>query len=463
MISSSPRLAGEASPAASHTHEVGSRADEEECAMAQRQSYPGVTERRSADGRTRYRVRVNRRGQSYDATLPTIEAALAWRAQALAAIENSGEPPEPPRPASPAPIPAGRPVTVEEAARRLARGMVAGSIRTRDGHAFKPSTTRKYEEALRLAVVPRIGRVPVESLRKGEVQQLVDAIAAEKTAEHAKKALTALRTLVRTCEDYDGLDVNPCSGVRLPVGEPNKPKYVLTPEQTVVIIDAAYADDRRLGRSFTGPLNKLGFGTGLREGELLALPWGRDGLDLADGMVHVRRSLDRVRGADGKYAFVPPKSRDSIRDVPLTGEDVAAMRRHYLATGRPEEGTLVFHIDGEAASPVPAYRGFRRACFRAGIFLEGAPEDLRKAKTYSAFARACRDLSMKQPLPRLHDTRHAWATHMLAAGLSAHAVAKLGGWSDPGMVWRRYGHALPDELANAGETLGAWRRSRGVI
>jgi hypothetical protein len=28
-------------------------------------------------------------------------------------------------------------------------------------------------------------------------------------------------------------------------------------------------------------------------------------------------------------------------------------------------------------------------------------------------------------------------------------------------VLRRYGHALPDELARAGETLSAWRRARG--
>jgi hypothetical protein len=29
-------------------------------------------------------------------------------------------------------------------------------------------------------------------------------------------------------------------------------------------------------------------------------------------------------------------------------------------------------------------------------------------------------------------------------------------------VLRRYGHALPDELAQAGERLGAWRQARGV-
>ena len=50
---------------------------------------------------------------------------------------------------------------------------------------------------------------------------------------------------------------------------------------------------------------------------------------------------------------------------------------------------------------------------------------------------------------------------MLRAGVRPEAVARLGGWSDVGMVTRRYGrHALPDELAEAGRLLGAWRTSR---
>ena len=59
-----------------------------------------------------------------------------------------------------------------------------------------------------------------------------------------------------------------------------------------------------------------------------------------------------------------------------------------------------------------------------------------------------------------HDCRHAYATHMLAAGLGAHAVARLLAHSNAGLVLSRYGHALPDELASAGETLSAWRAAR---
>jgi integrase len=63
---------------------------------------------------------------------------------------------------------------------------------------------------------------------------------------------------------------------------------------------------------------------------------------------------------------------------------------------------------------------------------------------------------------RFHDLRHADATYALAAGLSAHAVAALLGHSDAGLVLRRYGHALPNELAGANDALSAFRRSRGL-
>jgi integrase len=92
----------------------------------------------------------------------------------------------------------------------------------------------------------------------------------------------------------------------------------------------------------------------------------------------------------------------------------------------------VFTLAGETPSPTAAYKAFRRAARAAAVL----------------------------PEPRFHDTRHAYATHMLAAGLSAHAVAELLGHSDAGLVWRRYGHALPDEIATGAERLSAWRAAQ---
>jgi integrase len=469
MIGATPAVcsAGEASPAASIGEESGSRADDEEATSVS--SYRGIIERRDAQGRSRYRVRVNRSGQNFSATLPSLEAALAWRAQALSAAEGLGEAPEPPaakRPTTQA-VPTGRAVTIEDAARRLVRGMRDGTVRTNKGQPYKPSVVRKYEENLRLLVLPRIGAVPIATLTGGDCQRLVDAIAAERTPEHARKALTALRVALRLAQRYGEIAVSPCAGVTVPVSaEGEKAPRILTPEEAAAIVAACAADDARLERSFAAPLYALAFGTGLRMGELLALRWGPDGLDLDAGVVHVRASLDRVRDADGDYGQLVPKSRAGRRDVPLAPEDVARLRRHRLATGRPEDGELVFAgPDGEPLSPVPAFRAWKRAC-RAPL-VDVAKRELDRALAAGdeesvTETRAELAAAKRAPAPRPHDARHAFASHMLAVGLTAHAVAELLGHADAALVTRRYGHALPDELARAGDMLSAWRSARGV-
>ena len=426
----------------------------------------GVAERRDAHGRLRFQVRVRRGGMYRVATFAKESEALAWKAAVLEAVENESEPPEPPQRVRSAPEPPGRAVTVEDASRRLCRGMVDGTVRARDGRPYKPSVVRKYEEALRCLVLPRVGAVPIVTLTIGDVQRLVDELAADRTPEHARKALTALRVALRLAERYGELTANPCAGVRVPVaGEAEKPPRILTPEEAAAIVAAAERDDERLRRSFGGPLIALAFGAGLRLGELLALRWGPDALDLDAGVVRVRASLDRVRDRGGVYREHAPKSRAARRDVPLAPEDVARLRRHRLASGRPADRELVFTVDGEAASPVPAYRAFKRAC-RADQ-LDAARSRLERAKAagdQESIADARRELAAakRSPAPRFHDARHAFATHALAAGLSAHAIAALLGHSDAGLVLRRYGHALPDELAGAGEALSAFRRSRGL-
>jgi integrase len=118
---------------------------------------------------------------------------------------------------------------------------------------------------------------------------------------------------------------------------------------------------------------------------------------------------------------------------------------------------------GTSASALPF--GFAISAQLAGRV--GPTPRLCNVPAYRAWKRACK-IALKKPkakareLPRFHDTRHAYATSLLAAGLGSHAVAALLGHADASLVDRRYGHALPDELATAGDTLSAWRQARAA-
>ncbi len=316
--------------------------------------------------------------------------------------------------------------------------MLDGSIRTNRGEPYKPSAARKYEAALRLDVLPRIGAVPVSTLKMGDVQRLVDDAAAAESVVRARKALIALRVALRVSQRYGEIEHNPCAGVKAPASNGDeRPARVLTAVECDALLLAAEIDDVTRQRSFASPLLTLALATGLREGELLALHWGADGLDVDAGLVRVRRSLDRHRDSSGSYPLVPPKSKASRRDVPLPPDAAERLRRHRDESGSPLDGALVFaEADGR---PLAAH-----------------------GKPRAAWRRIVRAAGIAEPLPRFHDMRHAYASHLLAAGLTAHAVAELLGHSDAGLVWRRYGHALPAEVASAGDVLAAWRRENGA-
>lgn len=398
-------------------------------------SYPGIDERHGPRG-LRYRVRVQLDGATHTRSFLTLPEAVAWRAHVLAT--GVAPAPVPRQPRAPR-KPRVRAVTVSDAARDLCRGMVAGTVRTRNGTPYKPSVIRKYESALRLVVLPRIGELPVGTLRRGDVQRLVDEIAAERTAEHARKALIALRVVLRLADRDGHIDTDVCRGVRAP-SDPAaaRPARILTPPELAAIVRAAEVGDRRLGRSFGAPFLALMAFTGLRVGEALALPWGPDGVDLEDGCVRVKRAIDRVP-VRGVLPFIEPKSRASRREVPIGAELAQRLREHRLACGRPPDGTLVFTDDGTPLQP--------------------------SAKPRRAFQRAVREAGIAEPLPKLHDLRHAYASALLAAGLTVHAVADLLGHASPHLVMARYGHAYRDEVRSAGarlETFMASQTGRGA-
>ena len=73
--------------------------------------------------------------------------------------------------------------------------------------------------------------------------------------------------------------------------------------------------------------------TGLRRGELFALRWGA--VDLEKGVLEVRESV---------YAgqFSTPKTRSSVRRIPLSSPLVALLRDRKARTVSPGPGDLVF-------------------------------------------------------------------------------------------------------------------------
>jgi integrase len=169
-------------------------------------------------------------------------------------------------------------------------------------------------------------------------------------------------------------------------------------------------------------------GLGLRISELIALR--KADVDFLRREVHITEQLDR----SGKRA--PLKTSRSRRDVPLPVVTSEVLARH-IEQHPPGESGLIFT---QVIEPYRADGAPNRNYLRQDLIREDFTWSSRTA------ARAYRKAAQAAGLPDTissHDLRHHYASVLLDAGESVHAVAeRLGDTAE--MVLRIYGHVMPD-------------------
>src|SRR5262249_54424913 len=152
----------------------------------------------------------------------------AWRAGVLADLRAGRVPQAPVRP-SPLSAAIAAPVTVEDAARELVRGMGGGSVRAGRGRPSKPGAGLISGSRLRWHVLARIGGIPLAALRRGDVRRMVDEIA-RTSARTAIDSRDALRVVLRLQVEREVIPVNVCQGLRAPAADQRPPRF-LTPAE----------------------------------------------------------------------------------------------------------------------------------------------------------------------------------------------------------------------------------------
>jgi integrase len=172
------------------------------------------------------------------------------------------------------------------------------------------STLMQYRQHVNLHIVPRIGRVKLAKLTKAQVEQFRKSLLDEMSLALARKVFTSFRSILKQA-GYSHVAV----GVRI---KPRKRDHRLEggsdfPEPgEIKRLIAATKTPRQRALVLTAAL------TGLRASELRGLRW-KD-VDLKANELHVRKRADRFN------AIGEPKTKSSIRAVPLSPELVAAFR-----------------------------------------------------------------------------------------------------------------------------------------
>ena len=355
----------------------------------------GIETRTDAKGRKRYRGVLNTAATGkVRSPWGTHAEAKAWRAKALGEVGNGRAQ----RTAT---------TTLRDEWQAFIEGAEAGTIHDRTGKPYKPSTLRGYRRGWR-KIDAELGAHRLTDIRRGDLQAMVDRWAAQgMAAQTIRNTLNPLQTLYRRAIQRDRVSVNPAANLDTPRPQNGRDRFATRDEAAELIAAAPEADRAAWAAAFYA---------GLRRGELRGLRWAD--VDLAAGLIHVRRSWDDVEGE------IEPKSRGSVRRVPIVPALAAALTAHQAATGRSGDD-LVF---GRTASePL-------------------APTSLRKRALAAWAAAGLRPIT-------LHEARHSFASLMIAAGANAKALSVVMGHATVSLTFDRYGHLMPGGEAEVGRLL----------
>ena len=299
-------------------------------------------------------------------------------------------------------LPVSNPITVSE----LFSAWLLGRKNT-----VKQSTYASYNNLFVSYISEPLGGKRVESLNAFMLNRFTDdlmTLGGRNGQGLSPVTVQAVMILLRSVLEYGAKEYelpNPAKNISLPKAE-NAEITLFTPFEAARIKAAALrGDSYDLGILLT-------LYTGLRIGELCALTWGD--IDITGQIVHINKTLFRIANPQGtapKTVVVidSPKSKSSVRDVPLPTFMLTALAR--LKRNQPDSNYFL------TCSP-------------------GYTEPRSYALRYRAFLKR-----LNIPYRKFHSLRHTYATECIKCGVDVKSLSELLGHSSVKITLERYVHS----------------------
>ena len=295
-------------------------------------------------------------------------------------------------------------------------------LRDHAGPRVRPMTFRRYQEIVRLHIIPELGRVPLSRLTPQNVEKMLTVVAAkESSSRSAGHCRAVLRNALQVAMKHNLVQRNVAALADTPPVSPREVQ-VLTAYDARRILEAVKGDP--LEALFT-----ISLALGLRQSEALGLRWGDINVDV--GTLSIQRTLQKLNRV---FAFYPPKSARSRRTNPMPAPVAKALHRHMrrqlqerIALGAAWEGErwggLVF--TNEVGNPLTGHHVSGR--FYKLIRAAGLP-----------------------PM-RYHDLRHGAASLMAAHGVPARVAMEILGHAHISTTLNLYTHITSELQRKAAE------------
>jgi len=252
-------------------------------------------------------------------------------------------------------------------------------------------------------------------IKKIDIQTLVN----KKTDKYAPATVhqiyNSINILFSKAVEWDILENNPCSKVRLPELEKNNYEELLSKEEIAKLL---YLYDNEPDTYHKLAFN-LAFGCGLRMGEILGLKV--EDIDFKNNSIAINKQIGKVKDKNGKTirGEKPPKTKNSIRKVYAPDFVLKVAKEHIKQLSpMPITGNL-FYRNESIMSEISIRRFYKNVLYENGI----------------------------KPI-QFHDLRHLKAVLMLGSGASVVTVARtLGDTID--IIMKTYAHTIDEEEIKA--------------
>ena len=290
----------------------------------------------------------------------------------------------------------------------------------------RPAHVADLRSRLDKHILPRLGDLKLDRISPAAIEELRDALKADKYAPRTINAIIRIVSAVfRSAINRDQVVRNPVDRIErafmaareLKPGEKDAgsnddkvdPDSILSPDEIATMLSATSPGLYRA-------LFMTASVTGARSGELFALRWSD--VEMTKGgegsSIRIRRTVSWARLKDEtiRPRYFPPKTKAGMRKVPIPVELLTALRAWKLQCP-PTPDDLAF--------PAADGRPLRRSnVLRYGLWPALKRAELRRVN--------------------IHSLRHSFASALIMAGTPITEVQALLGHASPAITLRIYSH-----------------------
>lgn len=284
-------------------------------------------------------------------------------------------------------------------------------------NSVKIGTIQTYKNYYNSCVKERFGDVKIDKIKGADIQAFYNDLTKKGRKLSTIKVVKAfMSSCLKQAVKDELIARNPFDATSLPrkAGD-TMGRIAMTREEQELFME--YAKESFLYNLFAVMLR-----TGMRSGEARDLRWSD--IDKKQNVIHVTRTLQYINGVG--FIDDAPKTKTSIRDIPLTAEVLKLLENQKNYWGFKVEKIDRYLFCDADGNPINVH--------------------LLQAEIDKTVKRIYED---GKEFPRItsHVFRHTFATRAIEAGMQPQVLKTIMGHSSLAMTMDLYSHVLPDTKA----------------